>query len=186
MERAKDFWLRGGWKEELARWRRHMGPPPYWRQPLEYETPPETLTYTETVWDAEHVGRVILLGLFAAIGILTPMAYINVIVFAYPGGMVGLTAEFLGQVCRATGNCDFGYLMAGLAFGLQILLVSIALIVIGVVGGHRQETSTYTEDEDDTWEHGQIDDRIVALRDDLVKAGVLKAEPFEDEWEAPF
>ncbi len=148
---------------------------PYWHKGLDREEPGDIET---TVDPGLHVSRVIILGMFAAVCILTPMAYVNVIVFAYPGGFARLIAEFLAEVCRATGNCGFGYLMAGFTFALQIVLIGFALIVIAMMPG-KVEPYVVDDDDEDVSEHEQLDGRIVALREELMGAGILTKPPEE-------
>jgi hypothetical protein len=165
--KAKWSW-RGLWRRLFPR------PIPYWHTGMDRETPVEVDTAIDF---GGHVSGVIMLGFFAAVCILTPMAYVCLIVFTYPKGFAGLIAHFLAEVCRATGNCDFGYLMAGFTFAVQILLIGFALIVIAMLPAKAEPVLVV--DDDDISEHEQLDDRIVTLREELMAAGLLTKPPEE-------
>lgn len=178
VRQKKDFWLNGGWKRWLkAAWKKADSEPPYWHRGMEREY--RYSERVEVVGATHDIVGLILLCLFAAIFILLPMAYINTILFTYPGGFVRLIAEFLAQVCGATGDCEFGQLMAGFTFAVQFLSLSFCLIVMAIHPTGKPVEETVDVVEDDVSEHEQLDDRIIALREELMGAGILTKPPEE-------
>lgn len=177
VQEKKDFWLKGGWKQWLKEWWNAPSQPPYWYRPMEREV--RYSERVETVGATHDVFGLIMLCFFVGFFILLPMAYINAIVFTYPGGFVGLIGGFLAEVCRVTGSCEFGSLMAGFTFAVQFLVLSFCLIVMSIRPTIKPEEETVEVVDDDVSEHEQLDDRITTLREELMGAGILTKPPEE-------
>ena len=108
------------WRAFLRRW--ITRPTPYWRKRLEDEQDKSDWNsgFTVIVWQVFFV-------MVAAVT-LAAMAQLAVLVFVVPGGVPGVIGQQLADVCRATGNCEFGYLLAGYAVALHILAAMAILL----------------------------------------------------------
>jgi len=141
---------------------------PYWRTRLEDEQ-------DESEWSAGF--KLIIWQVFfvmvAAI-VLAAMAQLAVLVFVVPNGVAGVIGTQLAEICKASGNCDFGYLLAGYAVALQILAAVAILIITSV-----SRMSKLNEPDRHEADMAFLDRRFVELREELMAAGILTKPPEE-------
>lgn len=146
---------------------------PYWRKRLEDEQEPAPMLAA-----GQQVAFQVLFAVVLAMLVLLPAAYLSVIVFVVPGGLPQVIGSQLADVCRSSGHCNFGELMAGYAFAVNFIIVAAAFLVITIGRVTTAETAS-THEQDLAF----IDARIVALRDELIASGILTvpAEERKDE-----
>lgn len=153
---------------QAAKWRsllrRLTRPTPYWRQRLDDEQATEPLAEV-----AKQIGEQIVFLIALALVVLLPTAYLAGIVFAHPGGLPQVIGEELANTCRISGNCDFGYLMAGYAFGIVFTIVAAGFLVIMI----RRAFRLFDGPSDTEQSLAALDARIVALRTELVTSGII-------------
>src|SRR5579859_4734858 len=140
------------WRAWLRRW--ITRPTPYWRKRLEDEQDKSEWSagFTLIVWQVFFV-------MVAAVT-LAAMAQLTLLVFVVPGGVPGLIGRQLAEMCQASGNCDFGYLLAGYAVALQIL-AAVAILIITSISRMTKLNMRDQHAADMAW----LDKRFVELRD---------------------
>jgi len=141
---------------------------PYWRERLDDEQ-------EQSEW--RDILELIVLLVFQVVvfGVtLSAMAQLALVVFVVPDGLPGVIGRQLAEVCQVTGNCDFGYLLAGYALALGILAAAVILIFTSF------SRMTKVNDRDrHKIDMAFLDARFVELREELMAAGILTKPPEE-------
>lgn len=141
---------------------------PYWRTRLEDDQEESEWP----VWAELLVWQVLQVGVLAVT--ISAMAQLTLAVFLVPGGLPAVIGQQLGDVCRITGNCDFGYLLASYAVAVDIL-IGVGILLISSILRATTWKGRDRREEDMAW----LDARFVELRDELMAAGILTKPPEE-------
>lgn len=179
--------------------RRATRPKPFWRQHMDeqlsddYGVQPDA-EFSFSLDLGAPVANGLLFISFAGIFIALLVQFVIGPIFLSPGfwqfGPAYPIALFLANVCRATGQCDFHYLIGGLAVSLIVLTAIVEAVVLPMSDGRSgveverealasERSANLSADIAEAV--GVLDGRFVRLRADLVMAGILPLSLEEQE-----
>lgn len=135
-----------------------------------------------SVWDVgQSIVARITSSMFLLIGqvvlILVPALYVAQLVFLTPGGLAGLVARQLADICLGGGSCDLSTLLASYAFAVIMSVNIIGFLLFSLLSstGYFDQA----DGQDEVLALSVIDERVKLLHDELIAAKVLP-EPAED------